>query len=232
MSASERRLRVLSGHLAPAAEVELTSIARASTSASSSSTFASATGQPSSYARVHGEPSRAPAVWREIPSVAREQLEDVKYHKAVGEGIAKVGNLIVLDIDTDMCTGSRPAMSCLKAGIRSSQRLPHRPQITINRPEKRNAFRPRTGARGLSLGSASSWPRLQRVPCHAVTCLQGVRWVPRCAIRIGRVAVSGPPMQSNPPMKSTTSKPGSHGDVLVLLGRPRRPLNRRRHLDG
>lgn len=91
MDASERRLRVLSGQLAPVAEVELSSISRASTSASaSSSTYASATGQPSSYARVHGEPSRAPAVWREIRSVAREELQDVKYHKAVGEGIAKV----------------------------------------------------------------------------------------------------------------------------------------------
>ncbi|KAI8476481.1 MAG: ClpP/crotonase-like domain-containing protein [Monoraphidium minutum] len=109
MRASERRLRVLSGHLAPAAEVELTSIARAGTSAStsgpSSSNFATATGSPSSYARVHGEPSRAPAAWREITSVARETLQDVLYHKAAGEGIAK---------------------------------------ITINRPEKRNAFRPRT----------------------------------------------------------------------------------------
>jgi naphthoate synthase len=66
--------------------------------------YASATGAPTSYARVHGEPSRAPAQWREITSVGREQLTDVRYHKAA-EGIAK---------------------------------------ITINRPEKRNAFRPRT----------------------------------------------------------------------------------------
>lgn len=36
--------------------------------------------------------SRAPAVWLDIPSVAKEQLEDVKYRKARGEGIAKVIN--------------------------------------------------------------------------------------------------------------------------------------------
>ncbi|GBF90170.1 naphthoate synthase [Raphidocelis subcapitata] len=125
MEASRRRLSVLSGQLAPSpcagAEVELATISprdpalsrgpaagssgpSASTSGSGSA-YATATGAPSSYARVHGEPSRAPAAWRDVPSVAREDLTDVIYQKAVGEGIAK---------------------------------------ITINRPDKRNAFRPRT----------------------------------------------------------------------------------------
>ena len=96
MEQSRRRLRVLSGQLAAAREVELSPISRAASSApdastsNSSSTYASATGQPTSYARVHGEPSRAPAAWREIRSVGRETLEDVLYHKAAGEGIAKV----------------------------------------------------------------------------------------------------------------------------------------------
>lgn len=53
------------------------------------SSYASASGRPSSYARVHGEVSREAPVWLAIPSVAREQLEDVKYCKARGEGIAK-----------------------------------------------------------------------------------------------------------------------------------------------
>ncbi|EFN52039.1 hypothetical protein CHLNCDRAFT_139232 [Chlorella variabilis] len=70
-----------------------------------STSYASATGRPSSYARVHGEVSRAPAQWRRIDTVAKEELREVRYEKAVGEGIAKV---------------------------------------TINRPEKRNAFTPRT----------------------------------------------------------------------------------------
>ncbi len=51
------------------------------------SSYASVTGEASSYARVHGEVSRAPAEWRDIPSVARETLDDVRYQKA--EGIAK-----------------------------------------------------------------------------------------------------------------------------------------------
>ena len=50
---------------------------------------ASATGEPTSYERVHGSPSRAPARWRRLHSVAREELREVKYEKAEGEGIAK-----------------------------------------------------------------------------------------------------------------------------------------------
>ncbi len=45
------------------------------------------TGEASSYGRVHGEVSRAPTEWRDIASVARETLDDVRYQKA--EGIAK-----------------------------------------------------------------------------------------------------------------------------------------------
>jgi hypothetical protein len=57
------------------------------------SSYASVTGSPSSYARVHGQVSRAPANWREIQVVARERLEEVKYAKSE-EGIAKVGKLL------------------------------------------------------------------------------------------------------------------------------------------
>ena len=48
------------------------------------SSYASVTGEASSYARVHGEVSRAPAEWRDFPSVARETLDDVRYQKARG----------------------------------------------------------------------------------------------------------------------------------------------------
>ena len=41
--------------------------------------------------RVHGEVSREPAVWEEIPVVHQEALREVKYAKSQGEGIAKVG---------------------------------------------------------------------------------------------------------------------------------------------
>lgn len=60
--------------------------ASSSSGSDASSSYASATGRPSSYARVHGEVSRAPAAW--VPKVAKEELTDVKYEKA--EGIAKV----------------------------------------------------------------------------------------------------------------------------------------------
>ena len=58
------------------------------------SSYASATGQASSYARVHGEVSREPADWTAIPSVARETLDDVRYQKA--EGIAKARGAAVI----------------------------------------------------------------------------------------------------------------------------------------
>lgn len=93
---ASRRVGVLSQHLlaesaSPASEVELQPLAgRASSSQSASTSYATATGRPSSYARVHGEVSRAPARWRRIDTVAKEQLREVKYEKAVGEGIAKV----------------------------------------------------------------------------------------------------------------------------------------------
>lgn len=121
---AERRLQVLGQHfVAPPAhaangELELGVLARQETAATTatatsagapecgvSTPYASIDGRPNSYSRVHGAVSRAPARWRLVPTVAREDLTDVKYEKAEGEGIAK---------------------------------------ITINRPDKRNAFRPRT----------------------------------------------------------------------------------------
>ncbi|KAL4526601.1 hypothetical protein Ndes2526A_g01044 [Nannochloris sp. 'desiccata'] len=116
-----QRLNILNGHLvapssshiacnALAAQPTVTSsshsgLSQSSSTAQGSSTYASATGQPSSYARVHGEVSKTPVEWRSIPSVSKETLQEVKYEKSLGEGIAK---------------------------------------IIINRPEKRNAFTPRT----------------------------------------------------------------------------------------
>lgn len=93
---ASRRVGVLSQHLlaesAPTpGDVELQPLSgRSSSSQNASTSYATATGRPSSYARVHGEVSRAPANWRRIDTVAKEQLREVKYEKAVGEGIAKV----------------------------------------------------------------------------------------------------------------------------------------------
>lgn len=94
---ASRRLAVLGQHLVGEAtpsggELELQPMAgRVAASQGASTSYASATGRPSSYARVHGEVSRAPARWRRIDVVAKEQLREVRYEKAEGEGIAKVG---------------------------------------------------------------------------------------------------------------------------------------------
>ena len=100
-----QRLNILNRHVAPssshivdnalAAQPTATSrtdstFSQSSASAQGSSTYASATGQPSSYARVHGEVSRTPVQWRSITSVSKETLHEVKYEKSIGEGIAKV----------------------------------------------------------------------------------------------------------------------------------------------
>ena len=99
-----RRLHILGGHVAaPSSDpapgpdgrvsfgveaAQSTRIAAANVGASTS--YASATGRPSSYARVHGEVSNAPAQWVAVPSVHKETLQEVKYEKAANEGIVKV----------------------------------------------------------------------------------------------------------------------------------------------
>jgi len=95
-----RRARALAQHISSnhAFGTDLVGIAP------TSATYASATGRPTSYAKVHGEVSRSPADWQPA-FIPQGELQDVLYHKAKGEAIAK---------------------------------------ITINRPERRNAFRPRT----------------------------------------------------------------------------------------
>jgi hypothetical protein len=101
-----KRLNILNSHLlAPSSEQIVgnalaaqptgtssthSTFSRSSPNAQGSSTYASATGQPSSYARVHGEVSKTPVQWRSITSVSKETLLEVKYEKSIGEGIAKV----------------------------------------------------------------------------------------------------------------------------------------------
>eukprot|EP00983_Pelagomonas_calceolata_P038663 1136864-Pelagomonas_calceolata.AAC.11 len=114
-TAASRRLTVLSGQIANASPEPSAQLAGLSHSTSLGIERASTSGYSlpnrtvptSSYERIHGQVSRSPAVWRKIEVVAKEQLQEVIYEKAVGEGIAK---------------------------------------IAINRPEKRNAFTPRTDA--------------------------------------------------------------------------------------
>lgn len=96
-AAARRRVGTLAGHMAPSGSSMLAL-------APTSSTYATATGRPTTYAKVHGEVSREPAKWV-AATVPNGELKEVLYHKADEEAIAK---------------------------------------ITINRPEKRNAFTPRT----------------------------------------------------------------------------------------
>lgn len=141
--ASARRLRVLEGHLASTSQPQ-TPISRSNTAGSSS--YATATGQPSSYARVHGEVSREPAVWRCIESVHKECLEEVKYEKS-DEGIAKVHELHLVHAAAHAAGAPGPAaVSGSPDGVSGSPDTQCMAlQITINRPDKRNAFTPRTG---------------------------------------------------------------------------------------
>ncbi len=95
MDSAARRLQALRDHLDPAE-------AGASRDKAGAAAAAPLTRQPtaahgdgggaasSSYARVHGEVSKAPAVWRDVPSVARETLQEVLYQKADADGIARV----------------------------------------------------------------------------------------------------------------------------------------------
>lgn len=43
--------------------------------------------------RIHGSVSSAPVQWRDVPSVQGTKLEEVTYHKSIGEGIAKVQHI-------------------------------------------------------------------------------------------------------------------------------------------
>lgn len=86
-----RRLNVISRHISK--ESSSTECSKNNTSAiltKENVPHASATGNPSSYSRVHGSVSSLPVQWVEIPSVAGKALQEVIYRKSKGEGIAMV----------------------------------------------------------------------------------------------------------------------------------------------
>lgn len=99
-----RRLQVIGNHVvgdngasvllpeAQSAHIGAVPASIAPSNVGASTSYASATGRPSSYARIHGEVSKVPPQWRTVPSVQNYALEEVKYQKSVGEGIAKVRN--------------------------------------------------------------------------------------------------------------------------------------------
>ena len=82
-------------------------------------------------------------MWKTISLVQQQELRDVIYDKAHGEGIAKVSQ------QGQKCTsGSRLKTSATLAFPFGKMRMISwavwLAQITIDRPEKRNAFRPET----------------------------------------------------------------------------------------
>ena len=188
-----RRVGVLAQHLQGAAgsvsrgEVELQPVAAsASTNACSScgcngspqasTSYASVSDTPSSYAQVHGEVSRAPASWRSISTVAKEQLSEVRYEKAVGEGIAKVRAVRVAAAAVSGGETSRPAWPGMLASAHTARHACRSLlQITINRPEKRNAFTPRTGARACR--SLLQWWGQPVLHCTAPGSIRETSWL-------------------------------------------------------
>lgn len=96
-----RRVHAIARHLVPPMEGAPPPGACITTASCSSNdatathvkpTYASVTGQPSSYARVHGQVSTAPVQWRRIERIGQHTLEEVLYDK--GEGMAKVSGTL------------------------------------------------------------------------------------------------------------------------------------------
>lgn len=163
-----RRVGLLSQHLAcepttSSSETQRAFASGASLSSSSPapaiSSYASATGRPTTYSMVHGLVSRAPATWRAIESVHKHRLEEVKYEKAVGEGIAKVRALQAFKRQENCRLFLTPvkgrALSASLVLDFPTMKLFFFSQITINRPHKRNAFTPLT-SKSLSVTEAHS----------------------------------------------------------------------------
>ena len=99
--------------------------------------YASIDGKLNSYARIHGSVSSAKPRWTLFSTVQKENLQEVIYEKTVGEGIAKVC-LKRKGGEEDQCA---PLMHPNSRVLMTNYTCM---QITINRPEKRNAFTPRT----------------------------------------------------------------------------------------
>ena len=99
----------------------------------------------------------------------QSELQDVVYEKAVGEGIAKASYI-----------SSTPASCAVPAQVILLKRW-LAAQITINRPERRNAFRPQTTAEMIRcFDDARNDPDvgvvvltgLKELACASPTCIQ------------------------------------------------------------
>lgn len=84
-----------------------------------------------SYRRVHGEVCTHDVVWNLARDESGKEFTDIIYEKSVGEAIAKVRfYLLFIYLNSDSAVRQMLWLKLL--------------QITINRPERRNAFRPHT----------------------------------------------------------------------------------------
>lgn len=122
MSSAERRMTHVANHIllqnrSPISST-VPSLSPSPVSANSTDT----------YQRVHGEVSIEPVTWIASCDEYGKEFTDIVYEKADGEGIAKV--------NWSFCFVFLLFGLCMMF-IQSSQ-------ITINRPERRNAFRPHT----------------------------------------------------------------------------------------
>ena len=164
MDAAERRLARVAAHLVPSFPVTHATVpplAPSSTAASSSSPARD------SYRRVHGDVPSEPPEWRAATDESGKEFVDIVYEKAVGEGIAKVSLPASVDILCEVLD-SIPVNSAaarlwisknfnrsllmdynysytgLAFGVLFNDAYVLLLQITINRPNRRNAFRPLT----------------------------------------------------------------------------------------
>ena len=146
--AASRRVRTLAGHVAPDGTAPGPPLlARSATAASTSLPYASATGVPTSYARVRVA-CAGPAL-RHVrdraccagarPGVSRARGVD----RRVGRGRATDGGAVREGEGRGHRQG---APWCRRRACAHVSPATRAAQITINRPERRNAFTPRTGA--------------------------------------------------------------------------------------
>jgi hypothetical protein len=204
--AAARRVRTLAGHVAPAARADAAAapqLHRAGTAAGgggASTPYATATGEPTSYAKAR---AAAPGVpWRRradrvtptgAPAGARRRVARARRlggcHRGGGDadgGHLREGGRGHRQGAPAAAHAARRSSPLRRCAIRLSAPSA---QITINRPERRNAFTPRTGAAAA----------LTRRTGRALTPAASAPW------------------------------PRSEGDVVVLPRRARRPARRRRH---
>jgi naphthoate synthase len=134
MDAAERRLARVAAHLVPSFPVpHATGPPLAPSPAAASSSSSSPAGD--SYRRVHGDVPSEPPEWRTATDESGKEFVDIIYEKAVGEGIAKVR--LLSSVDPREALDHCSCVSCFYQRVLL-------PQITINRPDRRNAFRPLT----------------------------------------------------------------------------------------